>query len=364
MPHSPLKPAQVRPWASLSPLASKRRQLDGFGAESHRCHGDDLAATPASPLAARFCQASSSAAEDQSHGGDDEGRALPTTPAAPPTATAAHAHARARTPTAPLLPMAPARTLTAFVPTPATAKRRWLDGSGPEDEDRPTTQRRRLILRPPRPPPPPAPLQAGSGDDGRASSLALRDMDAAFQDCLRMSPLDHQAEAAFQPKPSPGLQVPSPLLTGSTTSLAGLAPLPPAGSDPSAGMRASLAVIEAESQAARMAHAEQEQRDKATAKTYARHVTKYQDWWKRDQEQRMKTTPGWTEIPALPITAAKAALFLDYEAKREKVCLPSPSSLLWLLSTEQGETEKGGAQVHHSQLKCWQGGNLTGDICP
>ena len=174
-----------------------------------------------------------------------------------------------------------------------------------------------------------------------------------------MSPLDHQAEAAFLPKPSPGLQVPSPLLMGLTTSLAGPVPLPPAGSDPSAGMRASLAVIEAESQAAHMAHAEQEQRDKATAKTYVRHITKYQDWWKRDQEQRMKTTPGL--IPALSITAAKAALFLDYEAKREKVCLPSPSSLLWLLSTEQGETEKGGAQVHHSQLKCWQGGDLTGD---
>ena len=55
---------------------------------------------------------------------------------------------------------------------------------------------------------------------------------------------------------------------------------------------------------------------------------------------------GWTEIPALPITAAKAAdLFLNYEAKHEKVCLPCPSSLLWLPSTEQGETEKGGAQV-------------------
>lgn len=46
-------------------------------------------------------------------------------------------------------------------------------------------------------------------------------------------------------------------------SLAGLALLPPTSSDLSVGMQASLAVIEAESQAAHMAYAEQEQRDKA-----------------------------------------------------------------------------------------------------
>lgn len=405
MSHSSPKPAHLRPWAGLSPLAAKRRRLDGLGAEGPRRRNDDHVAPPAPSLATQPLRADgSTAAEDQNHGGKDVAPAPPlqplafapaptptpvTAPAPPPLPplTATPLRRMMPAPAPPLQSMAPAPAPTP-TPTPAppvtapappplppptatpsqrmtsprrlvsplrrslwppshdsepqqlnsgdavgegeaslTTQRHWLDSSGAEDEDRPTTQRRRLILRPPRPPPPARlhhdaePCQPGSGsDNGRASSLG--DIDAAFQHCLRMSPLD-QAEAAFLPKPSPGLQVPLPLLTGSTPSaLAGPELLPPTGADLSAGMQASLAALEAESQAARLAHAKQEQSDKSTAGTYQRHINRYEAWWEGFQEEKMKTIPGWTMIPAFPITAAKVGMFLGYESTREKVCPP------------------------------------------
>lgn len=100
--------------------------------------------------------------------------------------------------------------------------------------------------------------------------------------------------------------------------------------DMSAGMQASLAALEADSQAARLAHASQEQSDKSTAGTYKRHVDRYVKWWVSYQAEKLDALPGWTTIPAFPITPAKAAMFLGYESTREKVC-PSLSLIPFAL---------------------------------
>ncbi|KAJ6558623.1 hypothetical protein DFH09DRAFT_1084136 [Mycena vulgaris] len=41
-------------------------------------------------------------------------------------------------------------------------------------------------------------------------------------------------------------------------------------------------------------------------------------WWQMDQGRRTAEDAKWKEIPALPITATKVALFLAYETTREK----------------------------------------------
>jgi hypothetical protein len=349
-------------------------------AEGHGQHSDGHAVMPALSLATRFCRANSSDAEDQNDGGKD-------VVALPATSVFAPAPALAPTPP-PLLPLTATplqrTTLPRRLVSPLrqhlwppshnsepcqlngsdavdengafpTAKRRQLDSSGDEEEDQPRTTRRRLVLRPPRPPLP-AQLshdaeccQPGSSDNGTASGLG--DIDAAFQDCLRMSPLDGHlgstAEAAYLPKPSPSLLAPSSPLVGETLSLAGPTRCPPTGllalptsAEPSAGMQASLAALEADSQAACLAHVKREQSDKSTAGTYKRHVDRYEKWWEGYQVERMNIVPGWTTIPAFPITAAKAAMFLGYESTHEKVCFPSPFVFLWLPSTELVHKQK------------------------
>ncbi len=98
--------------------------------------------------------------------------------------------------------------------------------------------------------------------------------------------------------------------------------------DPSSGMRASLAALEADSQATQLAHAKREQSDKSTANTYRRHVDRYKRWWQGYQAEQASAIPGWTMIPAFPITAAKVSMFLGYESTREKVCHPGPCPLV------------------------------------
>ena len=98
----------------------------------------------------------------------------------------------------------------------------------------------------------------------------------------------------------------------------------------SAGMQASLAALEADSQAACHARAKQEQSDKSTAGTYKRHVDRYVEWWASYQAEQLVAIPGWTKIPAFPITLAKAATFMGYESTREKVC-PSLSLIPFAL---------------------------------
>jgi len=81
-----------------------------------------------------------------------------------------------------------------------------------------------------------------------------------------------------------------------------------------------LSVLEAESHQHRMAIQDSITSGKGTEVAYARHVKNYEDWWLRDQNRRMSEAGAtWKEIPAHPITAAKAALFLHYEMMRPKV---------------------------------------------
>lgn len=87
----------------------------------------------------------------------------------------------------------------------------------------------------------------------------------------------------------------------------------------SAGMQASLALLEADSHAARLVRANNEQNDKSTGKTYQRHVDRFERWWTTYQADQTIKTPGRTSIPAFPITAAKVSMFLEYECNREKV---------------------------------------------
>ena len=93
---------------------------------------------------------------------------------------------------------------------------------------------------------------------------------------------------------------------------------------PSDGLQASLAALEAKSHAVRLARVTLEQSDKSTSLTYGRHVTRYEKWWATDQEEYARNNPGWTRIPAFPVTPAKVCMFLEHESNREKV---PPSSL-------------------------------------
>ena len=130
-------------------------------------------------------------------------------------------------------------------------------------------------------------------------------------------------------------------------------PAPPTSTDTFAGMQASLAALEAESQAIRLAYAKRVQGDKSTGNTYGRHVKNYEKWWKSFQAKQRDNIPGWTTVPAFPIMAAKVTTFLEYECTREKVGF-SLSLYRWLLSTElPRQTEIEGEQGHHTSLLCW-----------
>ena len=184
--------------------------------------------------------------------------------------------------------------------------------------------------------------------------------DAALDGCLRMSPtpdldtmgarFSHKLSAELEPplsllecdpfallagrSPSgpsfPTVQLtPTSYANGPVNAGVDCSPSPrpplhivPVASDPPTGMQASLAALEADSHAARLAHAKQEQSDKSTAGTYKRHVDRYEKWWIRYQAEQSASIKGWTPIPAFPITAAKVSMFLGHESTREKVRIP------------------------------------------
>ncbi|KAF8060118.1 hypothetical protein FPV67DRAFT_1706583 [Lyophyllum atratum] len=61
-----------------------------------------------------------------------------------------------------------------------------------------------------------------------------------------------------------------------------------------------------------------EQDDKSTGGSYMRALNRYKIWWSADQARAISEDPMRKEIPALPITAAKAAAFLSYKSTRPK----------------------------------------------
>jgi len=68
----------------------------------------------------------------------------------------------------------------------------------------------------------------------------------------------------------------------------------------SAGMQASLAALEAESHATRLAQAKKEQGDKSTGTTYQRHIKRYEQWWVRYQVEQAAEMPGLDSDPGIP----------------------------------------------------------------
>lgn len=82
-----------------------------------------------------------------------------------------------------------------------------------------------------------------------------------------------------------------------------------------------MTLLEEESHAIQLESQAKEQGDKATSKTYSRHVSRYQDWWNLSEATKISQNPRLVAIPALPITPAKVAMFLQYESTREKVGL-------------------------------------------
>ncbi|GBE80951.1 hypothetical protein SCP_0306740 [Sparassis crispa] len=83
-------------------------------------------------------------------------------------------------------------------------------------------------------------------------------------------------------------------------------------------LQASLDELEAASHEVRMDIAKQSQSDRRTGVSYERHVRNYFFWWATFQQQETAKVPGRIAVPAEPITAAKAIMFLQYESTRPK----------------------------------------------
>jgi hypothetical protein len=86
-------------------------------------------------------------------------------------------------------------------------------------------------------------------------------------------------------------------------------------------MQQSVNSLESASQSVCLTLAIKEQSDKSTTETYGRHMKHYIVWWGLFQSEVVKADPTKASIPALPITAAKATMFLDYTSTRPKVLL-------------------------------------------
>jgi hypothetical protein len=60
-----------------------------------------------------------------------------------------------------------------------------------------------------------------------------------------------------------------------------------------------------------------------TSAAYRRHFERYQNWWNLDQARRLAEAEHaktvFVSVPALPVTATKAALFLEHERTRPTV---------------------------------------------
>jgi hypothetical protein len=60
----------------------------------------------------------------------------------------------------------------------------------------------------------------------------------------------------------------------------------------------------------RMRTTAREWSDKGTADAYSRRVRDYVTWWDSYQQECCEHDRTWTVVPAFPVTAAKAALFV------------------------------------------------------
>ncbi|KAK7043502.1 hypothetical protein R3P38DRAFT_3259576 [Favolaschia claudopus] len=86
--------------------------------------------------------------------------------------------------------------------------------------------------------------------------------------------------------------------------------------EPGPASQSSYDALEAESQLLRQSFVQKNQEGKSTGETYKRHYGNYVLWFEGRETLRLQKDPLSHRIPALPITVAKAVLFLDYEMKR------------------------------------------------
>jgi hypothetical protein len=78
-------------------------------------------------------------------------------------------------------------------------------------------------------------------------------------------------------------------------------------------------IIDQETHANRLAIQAEVVAEKGTDPAYARHLRNYERFIVEDQAARLEKDLGWPVMDPHPITAAKVALFLQYETTRPKV---------------------------------------------
>jgi hypothetical protein len=178
----------------------------------------------------------------------------------------------------------------------------------------------------------------GIPNDGNGLAVdAAPSGDDVFAGCLSFSPCPtpdfsasmdaaHSSIASPHPYMLSGLTFndlnpPGPLLPKCNS--ASPPPILPPAPIPS-GAECSLAILEVESHAIQLKQVKKVQGEKGTGDAYGWRISHHETWWTQQQAQRHEVDTAWVMIPAFPVTATKAALFLEYERTQEKVCARSP----------------------------------------
>jgi hypothetical protein len=148
---------------------------------------------------------------------------------------------------------------------------------------------------------------SGHGNTSVSAPTAY-DIDTDFSDCLSLPDLAHSTSRS----PTPAISAPAhPDPTPPSTFI-------------SPRTKRSHTALEEQSQQIRLQMVAREQNDKQTKRTYLRHYHHYLAWWESSQAEVAREDPTRRALPALPITPAKVALFMNHEVTREKVSLAVP----------------------------------------
>ncbi|KAJ7846497.1 hypothetical protein B0H14DRAFT_3678794 [Mycena olivaceomarginata] len=149
----------------------------------------------------------------------------------------------------------------------------------------------------------------------RRKTIRLAAQESPQFDILADSPVHNRTMLSLSSHtdvlPSPGLAVARG--SGGTTSTGSNPSVPSPGR-----VNRSLQLLESQAHTVRLEIRAREQESKATPKTYGRHVNSYQSWWDLSEAAKVIRDPTLAALPALPIIAAKVAMFLQYENTREK----------------------------------------------
>ncbi|KAG1836422.1 hypothetical protein F4604DRAFT_1692867 [Suillus subluteus] len=84
------------------------------------------------------------------------------------------------------------------------------------------------------------------------------------------------------------------------------------------GINRSLARLDATLHGIWMRISAEERSDKGTADAYSRRVRDYVMWWDQYQHECSEQEECWTVVPAFPVTATKAALFVNHKKTHKK----------------------------------------------